>query len=464
MIEMQRLGIGSRLGGFEAMGIARAAVAGSLAALAGVAQAQSSLTALFVANNGNNEGSVTSFVLDGDGVPVFADRILTSDNADDPGNNAFSIDVSPSGEFLAVGHAAGGTSPVRQLSIIRVESDARLNPAGEFTTPATPLDLLWLNDDLLAVTKTDLSSVNEVLVYRYTPGDPSSLSLVGSAQTGSFTSELARHPSLPILYANDTFSGNRIFVFSWDADGDLTELDVVFTGSIFPIAPVVSRAGDLLYAFGGISGGGESILGFDVGADGLLQELGSSPSISPGSSPKNGVFSRDDAFLLVGHGTDSTLRSFEIDDESGALTPTGSVFDVGLQGTLGELAVVGDTVYVTDNSTAIDGLAGVQALAIDPATGTLTPRGTVVDSQGIAPDGIVAWVVEPGCPADLTGPGGDGEPDGVLDATDFFFYLDLFAAGDPGADLAGPGGDDPDGVIDATDFFFYIALFADGCP
>jgi len=69
------------------------------------------------------------------------------------------------------------------------------------------------------------------------------------------------------------------------------------------------------------------------------------------------------------------------------------------------------------------------------------------------------------CPADLTGPGGDGVPDGSLTADDFFFYLGLFAAGDPQADLTGPGGDGvPDGSLTADDFFFYLGLFAAGCP
>jgi len=79
-------------------------------------------------------------------------------------------------------------------------------------------------------------------------------------------------------------------------------------------------------------------------------------------------------------------------------------------------------------------------------------------------------LVEPGtagnpCPPDLTGPGGDGTPDGTVDANDFFFYLALFADSDPRADLTGPGGDGtPDGTIDANDFFFYLNLFASGCP
>jgi len=72
---------------------------------------------------------------------------------------------------------------------------------------------------------------------------------------------------------------------------------------------------------------------------------------------------------------------------------------------------------------------------------------------------------DPTCPADLTGPGGDGVPDGALTADDFFFYLGLFAEGDLAADLTGPGGDgEPDGDLTADDFFFYLGLFAQGCP
>jgi len=55
-----------------------------------------------------------------------------------------------------------------------------------------------------------------------------------------------------------------------------------------------------------------------------------------------------------------------------------------------------------------------------------------------------------GCPADIDG-------DGDADAGDFFAYLDLFAAGDPGADLDG------DGDIDADDFFMYLDFFSQGC-
>ncbi len=51
----------------------------------------------------------------------------------------------------------------------------------------------------------------------------------------------------------------------------------------------------------------------------------------------------------------------------------------------------------------------------------------------------------------------DMNRDGVVDADDFFLYLQLFAAGDARADM------NQDGVINADDFFEYLDLFAAGC-
>ncbi len=63
---------------------------------------------------------------------------------------------------------------------------------------------------------------------------------------------------------------------------------------------------------------------------------------------------------------------------------------------------------------------------------------------------VASIVNDLGCPADLDG-------NGILDADDFFLYLDLFSSGDPRADITG------NGVIDANDFFAYLDLFAAGC-
>ncbi|MBX3363773.1 MAG: hypothetical protein KF866_03315 [Phycisphaeraceae bacterium] len=81
-----------------------------------------------------------------------------------------------------------------------------------------------------------------------------------------------------------------------------------------------------------------------------------------------------------------------------------------------------------------------------------------------------------GCQADLSGSSDPndpayGVPDGVVDAADFFYYLDQFVAGNIAvADLTGssdpndPAYGIPDGVIDAADFFYFLDIFVAGCP
>ncbi|MCC6284384.1 MAG: hypothetical protein IT439_03635 [Phycisphaerales bacterium] len=81
----------------------------------------------------------------------------------------------------------------------------------------------------------------------------------------------------------------------------------------------------------------------------------------------------------------------------------------------------------------------------------------------------------PECPADISGSADPndpayGIPDGQVDASDFFYFLDQFTGGNFAvADLTGsadpnnPAYGVPDGIIDASDFFFYLDLFVQGC-
>ncbi len=92
------------------------------------------------------------------------------------------------------------------------------------------------------------------------------------------------------------------------------------------------------------------------------------------------------------------------------------------------------------------------------------------------PIGITWELTANPCAPDLTGSSDPndpsyGVPDGVVDASDFFFFLDAFAANDLGtADLTGssdpndPNYGVPDGILDASDFFYYLDIFVAGCP
>jgi len=79
------------------------------------------------------------------------------------------------------------------------------------------------------------------------------------------------------------------------------------------------------------------------------------------------------------------------------------------------------------------------------------------------------------CPGDLTGSSDPNDPaygvrDGLVDAADFFYFLDQFVgqnfdvaditgSSDPNDPLYGT----PDGFIDAADFFYYLDLFVQNC-
>ncbi len=90
---------------------------------------------------------------------------------------------------------------------------------------------------------------------------------------------------------------------------------------------------------------------------------------------------------------------------------------------------------------------------------TITPTDTMrlrIVARDDSPGSIVEACIDDvrvmirGCrfhPADLN-------RDGTVDASDFFIFLDLFAAGSPGADL------DLSGVLDADDFFAFLDLFS----
>ncbi|MCW5754902.1 MAG: hypothetical protein KIT24_09380 [Phycisphaeraceae bacterium] len=126
------------------------------------------------------------------------------------------------------------------------------------------------------------------------------------------------------------------------------------------------------------------------------------------------------------------------------------------------------------------GDANTHIIAMDTSTPGLRDAELLVLTN--APDQpvlrvrLVGMVADLSCPADLTGSADPndpayGVPDGVVDAADFFYFLDQFIAGNLDvADLTGsadpndPAYGVPDGAIDAADFFFYLDVFVAGCP
>ena len=421
-----------QIGFLRARGVGVAALLLAIAAPGALAQA--TFPAAFLANNGNLEGSVTSFSYNPDHSLVVVEKEVTgtrpSTSVYEPGCNAYTIAISPNGRYLATGHASSN-DPFQQVTILEVAADATMTIIHEHLHPDTPMDIEWITDEYVATTQTEYGLQNFIILYHF-DAETETLTQVDAEAVGTFTTSLALHPSRQYLYAGNTGSSNSIFVLQFHPEGTLSLKQTVATSSTYPLGVSVSPNGKFLYAAGGISGGGHQVLGYSIHEDGTLTALGGSPFYSPGSSPKDFTFSSDSAYLFVGHGSDATVRSFSIDQESGAITATGYSFDVGIQGELGDMYVSGDILLVSDNFYDARGLYSFDILP----NGNFTMNGTIVDSLGIGPREITAWIPPTPCPGDV-----DGDLD--VDLSDLAALLSAYGTcpGDanyiPEADLDG---------------------------
>lgn len=404
--------------------IATLAVATIAMGLTTAATSQSLQPAVFVSNNGNLEGSVTSYVIESDGSVTWQDKVVTGETDSTsnpvPGTNCYAISITPNGRFLAVSHTTS-FDVVEQITILEIAADATLSIYAVFQTPDSPLDLLWIDDEHLAVTQTDISGPNYVHTYHFDADGPT-LTHLDQASTGSFTTALALHPDGEYLFANNSGGAYSVTSFRIEADRTLTSLGAAFTSPTYPLGIGISPDGRKIYGGGGISNGGDKIVGLDVDQKtGAVSLMDGQPFTSPGASPKVVVVSPDSTLAFVGHGTDATVRVMSIDTESGALSNTGNMFDVGFQGSLGDIAVMDDLMFVTDNWTVIDGVQGLYSFTVS-ADGSLTQNGSIIDSQGVAPTFLAAWKPEADAiPGDLDG-------SGVVDGTDLAMLLGAWGA------------------------------------
>jgi 6-phosphogluconolactonase (cycloisomerase 2 family) len=330
---------------------------------------------VFVTNNVGD--SVTSFTVNPDGS-------LTRVNTFFAGDGPQTLSLSPDGRFLAV---ANGTisQTFEELRIFEVNPDATLTERLATVVPDSPLDVQWTSNSHLAVTETGVANVR---MYEYNPVG-NTFGQIDIEPSGAFTSRLHYSPTRNTLYANNTSSGAGINVFTVAPNGQMTFVEREPVS--FAVDMAATHNGNFVYGAGGISGDGNRIYAFTVNPDGSLNPHPAGSFTSPGESPKDIAFSGDDRILIAGHGTDATVQTFLIDPATGALTFSGFSFDVGSQGTLGDIRTMGNLLFVTDESTSGDGLVGIYSFRVNP-DGSLTQNGPILDTLGARPEYIATWV------------------------------------------------------------------------
>ncbi len=411
-----------------------------IACLAGVATpgavfAQADSPTVFLVHNVSD--SVVAYRVGDDGRPTEVGFVAVSDWPTD-------IAITPDGSRLAVTHAT--QSSTETLTILAVAPDGTLAKVAEFSIPDAPLAVDWLADDLVAVTSSTFGA-SSFRVYRYVEDPVPTLTLVDTETPGGFVTALQPNADRSVLYANDSGS-NVVRAYAVNADGTVDLFDETFT-ALYPIDIKLTPDGTKMYAGCGISGSGHDILGLHVLADGSTTMQQGSPYNSPGQSPAYLCPTGDGRFIFIGHGTDATVRGFAIDEETGALTYTGYTFDVGLQGTIGDIVEINGFVFITDESTAIDNVYGLYSFILNP-DGTLTQNGPILETPGTRPETMVVWNPGAGCPADFNG-------DGDVNTLDVLAFLNAWASGDPRADFNG------DGDINTLDVLAFLNAWTAGC-
>ena len=181
-----------------------------LLATTGLATAQADYPAIFVANNGNLEGSVSTMRIESSGALTFVSRVVTGTRSSTsqpcPGCNTYAIDITPNGRFLATTHASGNTT--ENLTIYEVAPDGSLTVVEELGLAQGGLDIQWITNDLLALPLTDLSQTNQVRLFHL--NEDNELALVDMEASGNFCTSIAVHPNRRWLYANDSLGSNTV--------------------------------------------------------------------------------------------------------------------------------------------------------------------------------------------------------------------------------------------------------------
>ncbi|HZW09857.1 MAG TPA: GC-type dockerin domain-anchored protein [Phycisphaerales bacterium] len=405
-------------------------------AAAGHAVAQADFPAVFLVHNVSD--SVVAYQVGADGRPVQAGSLDVSDWPTD-------IALSPGGSRLAVTHATSSSNEI--LTIIAVGPDGALTKMGEFGIPDSPLAADWLADDLVAVTSSTFGA-SSFRVYRYSEDPAPSLTLLDTESPGGFATALEPDLHAGLLYVNDSVN-NVVRVYAINADGTVDALTLSGSGG-YPIDIKLTPDKLSLYGGGGISGDGHRIVGFDLDpSTGGIGPMPGSPFHSPGQSPAYLCAPSGGDYLIVGHGTDATVRTFAIDPDDGSLEYTGFTFDVGLQGTIGDIVELNGFVFITDESTSLDDIYGLYSFILN-ADGTMTQNGPVLETPGTRPETMVVWNPAPSCPADFNG-------DGEVNTLDVLAFLNAWSAGDPSGDFNG------DGEVNTLDVLAFLNAWTAGC-
>jgi 6-phosphogluconolactonase len=282
---------------------------------------------------GETAGSVTAFSIDAQ-----SGRLTALNAKSSKGDGPCHLAIDATGRFLAVANYGGGN-----FSLLPIGSDGRLgdsiailangghgpNKERQEGPHAHAVVFDSRNRYLLG---SDLG-IDRVLIYKFDPAtgalganDPSSVQLA----PGAGPRHVAFHPTRPLLFAINELT-STITTLSWDpasgrlaAAGSVSSLPAGYSGDNSTAEIAVHPNGRFLY---GSNRGHDSIAVFSIGPMGTLTLV--EHESTRGREPRNFAIDPTGKWLIAANQKSNTLAVFSIDQDTGALTPTDPLAQVG---------------------------------------------------------------------------------------------------------------------------------------
>jgi 6-phosphogluconolactonase len=281
---------------------------------------------------GSKNGGVTGFTLDSK-----TGKLAKINEQPAGGAGPCHVTVDPKGKTVLIANYGGGS-----INAYPIDADGKLEKASAFIkhagkggpkgdTPPHAHSVNVSNDGRFAFVAD--AGLDRVFVYKLdaatgelTPNDPPFF----SAARGAGPRHFALHPSAPLAFViNETDS--TLTSMSLDAaKGVLTKIQTVptlpkdFKVDNSTAEVVVHPSGKFVY---GSNRGHDSIAGFKVDKKGEMTLLGH--ATEGVKEPRNFNIDPTGHYLVVGSQLSNAVVVFKIDQETGALKPTGYSVEVG---------------------------------------------------------------------------------------------------------------------------------------
>lgn len=280
---------------------------------------------------GSKNGGVTGFTLD-----AKTGKLTKINEQPAGGSSPCHITVDPSGKTVLIANYGGGST-----NAYPIDADGKLGSASAFIqhtgkggakgqTPPHAHSVNVSKNGRFAFVAD--AGIDKILVYKLdaetgklTPNDPPFFATAAGAGPRHF----AFHPKAPLAFViNET--DLTLTSMSLDADkGVLTKIQTVATvppehkgGSTAEV--VVHPSGKFVY---GSNRGHDSIAGFKLNDKGEMTLIGH--ATEGVKEPRNFNIDPTGQYLVVGSQRSNTIVVFKVDQETGALTPTGHKIEVG---------------------------------------------------------------------------------------------------------------------------------------